>query len=201
MDQASLDDGWRQIRAGVSLVAWSKLATFDSSSLAFIAADGAKFESAGGHPKVHKEFGRLICWITFSVGAEYLVKGVCLLRGSSLGSAANVVRFPSSWDENLQNWIQLVNSDHPSVKDKETSLGTLGAIKVDTVMNPGPERDLVSASIKLLASTIRNRDAHRYTQNVRAFHFPAVEKLFVPSLNALLQLLAQDELRSHLKSV
>ena len=69
-------EGWRQIRAGVSLIAWSRLARFDGAALAFRATDEQEFEhSRKGHRGVHKEFGRLICWIGFSVGQSISRRG------------------------------------------------------------------------------------------------------------------------------
>jgi hypothetical protein len=47
------------------------------------------------------------------------------------------------------------------------------------------ERALVVAGIRLLAKTIRNRDAHAYVPEKRAAHFRLVPELFVPILNLL----------------
>ena len=66
---------------------------------------------------------------------------------------------------------------------------------LEKVLEGFPEKDFVIASFNYLRDTIRNRDAHRYTQNVRAFHFYAVERVIVPSLNTLLKLVDQDALR------
>ena len=70
-----------------------------------------------------------------------------------------------------------------------------GDLPWSKVLASGPDQDLVSASVKLLASRMRNRDAHRYTKDVRAFQFYLVEMLFVPALNILLARLDQDQLR------
>ena len=163
-----LDEGWRQIRAGVALITWSRLASWDGEKCALVAANKHDFESVSGHRAVHKEFGRLICWIAFGVGGEYLVKGACLLNGRDLNhDDAKVIRPPSS-GENIEEWIRLVNANDPGIRNLDVNFGTLGTLPVDKILKPGRERDLVSASIKLLANTIRNRDAHRYAQNVRA---------------------------------
>ena len=79
------EDGWRQVRAGVSLIVWSRLAHFDATKLQFHAAEEHEFEPSG-HEAVHKEFGRLICWIIFSVGGEHLTKGTCLLKGEQIST-------------------------------------------------------------------------------------------------------------------
>ena len=106
----------------------------------------------------------------------------------------NPIKLPS-WDENIQEWIQA-----PLVleQDKqEPRLQTLGKLKAKLKDIPvsQPDKDFVEASIELLASEIRNRDAHRYTENVRAFHFYLVSKLFIPAFNILLASLEQEELR------
>lgn len=191
------DEGWRQIRAGVALIIWSRLVEWNADSLTFASVDKVSFESS--HAQVHHEFGRLICWIAFGVGSEYLVKGACLLNGRDLrrDAGAKVIRLPS-FGEDIEEWIRLVNTNDPRVHERDVSSGTLGTLPVGQILKPGRERDLVLASIKLLASTIRNRDAHRYAQNVRGFHFHVVESLFVPAFNTLLASLDQAKLRAHL---
>ncbi len=195
-----LDEGWQQIRAGVALITWSRLASWDAENLALVAASETKFESAAGHKKVHSEFGRLLCWIAFGVGGEYLLKGVCLLRGCNLARQDKVIRLPSQ-HEDIENWVRLVNEGDPSIREVGVSFGTLGQVPLSRILNPGRERDLVSASITLLRTTIRNRDAHRYAQNVRAFHFHVVKRLFVPAFNIVLASLDQNELRVRLSGV
>jgi hypothetical protein len=194
-DHAREEDGWRQVRAAVSLIAWSRLARFDAQQLVFHAAEEHAFEfGLEGHPGVHHEFGRLICWIAFSVGGEYLSKGTCLLKGCDLTTTVAAIR-PPSWDEDLRVWAQLVNSRDPRVQVADTSLGTLGQAPVNRILPHGPDREFVSAAVRFLASTIRNRDAHRYAPNARAAHFRAVPLVLVPAFNILLGTLDQDELR------
>ncbi len=59
LNQSRNDDGWRQVRAGVSLIACSRLARFDAKRLVFRASEEHEFEFVSGHREVHKEFGRL----------------------------------------------------------------------------------------------------------------------------------------------
>jgi len=66
-----------QISAGISLIDWSHLAFWKGGR--FEANTRYVFEDH--HPRVHERFGRLICWLQFSVGAEYLAKGFCLIHG------------------------------------------------------------------------------------------------------------------------
>ena len=189
-----IEEGWRQIKAGMALILWSRLASWDKGNLSFIASKEGEFESRAGHKEIHGQFGRLISWIAFGVGAEYLAKGVCILNGCDLSRNAKAIRPPSS-GEDTENWIRLVNRDDPSVRQTEIGFGTLGKLPLVQILKSGRERDFVCASIKLLASSIRNRDAHRYTQNVRAFDFHLIETMFVPAFNILLASLSKDELR------
>jgi hypothetical protein len=168
MESEHDDEGWNQIRSGIALIDWSRLARFDKTQLTFEASGENEFEhSPAGHRDVHPEFGRLICWISFSVGAEYLAKGVCLLKG------------------NLK-----------------TSKGKFGALRFDSIdALEKSDLKIVSAAMKLLGKTIRNRDVHRYERDVRAGHFLAVPNDFVPAFNSLLACLDKDKLRSTLRDI
>lgn len=194
MGAQMIEESWRQIEAGLALIVWSRLAFWDAQNLSLVASRESDFESRAGHKEVHGQFGRLICWIAFGVGAEYLAKGVCILNGCNLNSQAKCIRLPQP-GEDIDNWIQLVNENDQSIHESELSFGTLARLPVGQILKPGRERNLVLASIKLLASTIRNRDAHHYAQNVRAFHFHVVESLFVPAFNILLASLDKGELQ------
>ncbi|WP_447962989.1 hypothetical protein [Nitrospira sp. Ecomares 2.1] len=190
-------EGWRQIQAGLELVQWSKLVQWDNNFLSLLAVDENVFESQKGHQAVHPTFGRLICWIAFSAGAEYLAKGACFLKGKDLSKPVSVTRIPSI-NENLKTWVHEVITKAPSAKENSVNFGTLGGIPLQLVLQDlsQGERDLAVAAFDLLRSTIRNRDAHRYAENVRAFHFHLVSRLFVPAFNAILRSLNQTQLRA-----
>ena len=196
--------GWEQIRAGAGLIVWSKLAKWDTASLRFGAAAEEEFEvSASGHKEVHPEFGRLICWIVFGVGSEYLAKGVCLLNGKDPSNGKNVLR-PPFQGENIGEWVQMAlnRNQDSAILETITTFGDLNKINklLRTILKPaGEEGDFVYAGIDLLRDSIRNRDAHQYARNVRAFHFHVVHDLFVPALNILLATLDQEDLRRSLK--
>ncbi len=203
MDQGdkSVDEGWRQILAGASLVAWSGLAHWDTAKLRFSHAEQEEFES--GCRRLHPSYGRLIRWLTFSAGAEYLSKGVCLLSGVEVsGGPTTTIRHPQS-GEDLGEWSRLVNLDDkgaPEVKESQTRSMALWNIADQVKKLTGlsaESQERVRASLRYLAATIRNRDAHRYAENVRTFHFASVESVFVPSLNALLGTLDQEDLQMH----
>ncbi len=53
------------------------------------------------------------------------------------------------------------------------------------------EGQLLRAAYKLLAGTIRNRDAHAYVKDVRGDHFHLVKELFVPCFNIMVSRLPE----------
>ena len=192
-----LDEGWQQISAGVALITWSRLASWDGKNCALVAVGEEDFESAVGHRQLHPNFGRLIAWIAFSVGSEYVLKGACLVKGISLAKTKTVLRAPER-NGDVQSWVSMVKAKNTSVSESTVSFGTLGELPVDKLLDGIQEKDRIKASIELLRQSVRNRDAHRYTMNVRAFHFHALGSLFVPALNSILISLGRPELAARL---
>ncbi len=47
-----IEEGWRQIEAGVALIVWSRLAFWDVQNLSLVASKQPDFESAAGHKEV-----------------------------------------------------------------------------------------------------------------------------------------------------
>lgn len=144
-------------------------------------------------------FGRLLCWINFSAGAEMLAKGLCLLHKVEIRSPQTVPAYPN---DNLATWATAYLKDWKSGGTMSgVNYGTLRHLvdQIDprTKLPPGlprlfdevnatqSERDLLLAAYGLLASTIRNRDAHAYVPNVRDYHFPLVGQLFAGCFNLL----------------
>lgn len=195
-----MEEGWRQIRAGLALIDWSKLASWDNQTLSLVAAkENDGFESAAG--RVHRKYGRLICWIAFGIGGEYLVRGAFMLKGHDPVRPKKIDVFqPPEEGGEIVDWVQRVNAKDPSVLESaaESSMRIGSDLPWKKILTPGSDLDLVSASVKLLAGKIRNRDAHHYAENVRAFHFHVVESLFVPAFNIILKAVDQGELRSRL---
>jgi hypothetical protein len=198
------EDGWDQIRAGLSLITWSKLAYWNSPALRLRVANENEFEGAQGkesHKAVHDKFGRLICWISFGVGGEYLVKGVAMLTGDypKPSTKKNMVIRPPM-PGHIDEWAKLVTGGKPPEDEEEgVYLGSLGRQKIkklpwDKMCPDEGDRERTKASMILLTDTIRNRDAHRYAANVRRFNFRLVKDLFVPAFNVFLVSLDQSEL-------
>jgi hypothetical protein len=70
-------EGRLQIAAALALLKHSRLVRWVPNGPGFVAAQREAFEATW--PKeVYPVFGRVICWILFSAGAELLAKGVCL---------------------------------------------------------------------------------------------------------------------------
>jgi hypothetical protein len=176
--------GWEQVKAGIALITFSKLASWDCEYCRFISSTSAVFETQAR--QFHAEFGRLICWITFSVGAEYIAKGVCInVLKLEPRIEQKVVSLPGP-SEDITRWIDRLSADDPLLKEKKFFFPTLGNLRVDQVPKSKSEQRLVKVAFKTLASSIRNRDAHLYTKNVRQSHHHLVEGLFVPAMNVLL---------------
>lgn len=72
-------NGRLQVTAALSLLESSRLVHWKAGSACFTPVDWETFESSW-REDVDPVFGRIICWINFSAGAEFLAKGICLLR-------------------------------------------------------------------------------------------------------------------------
>jgi hypothetical protein len=187
------DDGRLQVTAGASLLEKSRLVEWDSQTARFNPIQNGRFEQAWRHD-VDPNFGRLICWIMFSTGAEFLAKGVCLVRGVELRKEKKVPCYPSG---PIQDWACKFNKDGYSTDTMTTTFfGTLSALTgkgshaplsrlCTKVCATNDEKELLIAAYDLLRKTIRNRDAHAYVPNVRGFHHSVVADVFCPCFNAL----------------
>jgi len=162
-------DGQLQVTAAVSLLEFSRLVRWDAVSTEFTAVRPESFESAW-RSDIDPVFGRLICWINFSAGAEFLAKGVCLLRDVE-------IRQPKGEMTNFGTLGNLYGDRPPKVAALKLLCTAVNA-KVD-------QQELLLASCKRLASDIRNRDAHAYVPNVRHSHFNLVSDSFAPCFNLL----------------
>ncbi len=166
----------------------------DGSTVASV--NRTKFESRC--TKINCVHGRLICWILFSAGAEFLAKGACLVNGVEVRKSqpVNVPKVPDDSDYPLAVWRASL-FDGTGVEDQVTSFGTLGDL---TKKSTGHLHELCSkmgatleekstllAGYIFLQKAVRNRDAHAYVSNQRDGQFFLVEKLFVESFNILLR--------------
>jgi hypothetical protein len=100
-------EGERLVIAGANLLLWSHLVTWDPAVEKFKPNTIEEYECWWKANLIQK-YGRLITWTAFSVGAEYLAKGVCLLRylRSDLidSTKKGVLQLPSS-EIDIDKWI------------------------------------------------------------------------------------------------
>lgn len=127
-------DGRHQVRAGVSLLEHSHLVKWDSNQLRFLPVSPNDFGDSWH--KIDPEFGRFICWINFSAGAEMLAKGVCLLHEVEIRSSKYVPAYPDP-SEDLTAWATKYMKDKKSLKDMEDkkSFRTIETVDYGTLGN------------------------------------------------------------------
>ena len=182
------DDGRLQVSAGLALLETSELVTWDCEAARFEPVTFSDFECEVKH--FHRVFGRVICWIVFSAGAEFLAKGVCILHGTPIRKQACVPAYPPQGD--IATWLK--NYQPGSKTLPTTDFGQMGNLynlhlrslcqKVGAAQD---ERTRILAAYELLGKTIRNRDAHAYVPKKRASHFYLVHELFIQCLNDLIR--------------
>ncbi len=186
------DDGRLQVIAGVSLLNFSRLVVWNAETQ-FAATSQPTFESSW-RQDFDPVFGRLICWINFSAGAELLAKGVCLSRDVEFRTEKPLPAYPVG---DLEAWARRYRAnwkcDGTLTATNFKTLGTLTNEKNATLMKlcaavgaTTEGQNLVIASYDFLCRTIRNRDAHAYVPNIRESHFSLVPELFVPCFNLLI---------------
>lgn len=196
----------QHIRAAANLIEWSGLAVWQRELSCFQASEDHEFVE---RHKDRGEFGRVISWLVFSVGAEYLAKGVCLANGVVNPHKVKVLRYPPV-EGSIDAWVtDVLRGTAPKVH--QITYGTLGdyygrrrsATYFGKLRQNGRLSEekfrLVVAGYRLLGEAIRNRDVHSYFREARGGHFYLVEKLFVPCFNALLEALPTQvgEHKSH----
>ncbi len=184
------DDGRLQIIAGLALLETSELVNWDCEAEKFDSVTFNEFEGALKH--FHRVFGRVICWIIFSAGAEFLAKGVCLLSDVDENHIRTQDCVPAYPTPDVARWLETFKPGSPGTLPT-TNFGQIGNLynghlqSLCNKLNASiPEKNRLIAAYELLGRTIRNRDAHAYVPRVRAEHFDLVSQLFIPSLNDLL---------------
>lgn len=186
-------DGKLQATAGAVLLHRSRLLRWNSTSAEFIPVHRETFEYSW-RMDMDPAFGRLMCWIQFSAGAEFWLKGLCLLHGIDIRKEIEVANYPAG---DIENWARRYNQNWKMDGTiKIASYGTLGSLTwrdgnepsyLDRLMTSGNaaqmERELVRAAVHLLGRSIRNRDAHGYVPNVRDSHYNLIPELFARCFN------------------
>ena len=138
-----------------------------------------------------QDFGRYMAWVWFSVGAENLVKAALVCNGLLEQNQENS-RYPFYWrDTDKGEWVYKVLQSRRGPGGGYPTLGLIWQEKLDKLCQ---ERGIaeaegkgLKAAYKYLTQAIRNRDAHSYKENERRKDFPAVEEIFVPAFDKLVQ--------------
>jgi hypothetical protein len=197
-----LIDGKLQIMAAVALLDHSRLVRWNPEENRFIPVPMEEFDLSWRRD-IDPIFGRLLCWIVFSAGAEFLAKGICLVSGIEIRRPGKVPAYPTG---DLKNWAhKFLTNDKSCDTLPVTYFGVLGSLTKNKATVPAPlehlcsvmnatsaEKDLLLAAYKLLTQSIRNRDAHAFVANVRGQHFGLVSNLFTPVFNILVSWLPGD---------
>jgi hypothetical protein len=193
--RSALEDGQLQVTAGASLLENSRLVEWIPQQATFIPVQRETFDYSIRRD-VDPVFGRLMCWILFSAGAEFLLKGMCLTKGIDFRVPQDVPACPT---RSIETWVPEFVRNPRLHRFTTTSFGTLADIVSHNRASSSPlsrlcsmvgataqEGDLLWAAYRLLAKTIRNRDAHAYVPNIRDSHFSLVPDLFCDCFNLLL---------------
>ena len=167
-------DGRLQVTAADRLLSFSRLVQFDTVSGEFTEVPHELFESHW-RKSVDPVFGRLICWINFSAGAEFMAKGICLLKGVEIRSCkGGTTNFGT------------IRDLYTDKKDKAAALKRL----CTAVGANNDQQELLLSSYECLGK-LRNRDVHAYVPNVRDSHFGWVRDRFIPCFNLLISWLPE----------
>ena len=100
-----LTDARLQVTAAATLLERSRLVEWTADRPRFSAIPRDVFESEL-HRQVDPVFGRLICWILFSAGAEFLAKGVCPSRGVEFRTEKRVPIHPQG---DIDAWVWCIS--------------------------------------------------------------------------------------------
>jgi hypothetical protein len=188
-------DGRLQVSAGAALLHRSRLLEWNGDHCQFIPVPRETFEYSW-RMDADPVFGRLMCWIHFSAGAEFWLKGLCLVHGIDFRKPGKVPRYPHG---DIEDWAGHFSRNPESQGMVEiTKFGTLATIMqrdgsvpsaleelLDSCRADRTERGLIGAAYRLLQLSIRNRDAHAYVPNVRDSHYHLVPELFARCLNVM----------------
>ena len=132
--------------------------------------DDSEFEEYW-REEFHSEFGRYMAWVLFSVGAENLAKAACVCNGIVKGSNYGPLRGYTKRGGFLDQLCEQV------------SIGDCDKTRLTEGYN--------------CLKRSRNRDVHGYVANKRREDFPAVEPIFVPAFNILVETMRRNHHFDH----
>lgn len=191
----ALTDGRLQVTAALALLDQSRLVEWVPETATFCPVAREAFEFSWRRD-MDPVFGRLLCWILFAAGAEFLAKGTCLVRGVEIRTTFAVPVYPTT---DIEGWVPRFRKSWKCDGTVDaTHFGTLGSLTHDdfkldvqaalsrlcsAVSATSSEKDLLLAAYELLRRSIRNRDAHAYVPNVRDSHFNLIPVVFTQCFN------------------
>ena len=144
MEKTEKQDGLDHIKAARALLTRSCLVTINGNLIEARSQD--EFEA--DHPKkMDPEYGRLMCWILFAVGSEYLIKGVLMATSGKYRKGP----FANGKCEyySLGDAIEKVKKLNQTFAKQSGSLVDVGQFLEETLED------------------IRNRDVHYYAPDKR----------------------------------
>ena len=157
----AMTDGILQVAAAVALLENSRLVGLIPERCEFVPVTGEAFESSWRRD-VDPVFGRVICWISFAAGAEFLAKGTCLARGVQIRKPKRVPAYPTT---SIEEWVpQFLKPGGSYDKMHVTDFGTLSNLTQDgaaltklcaTVNADAADKGFLLAGYKLLQMSIR----------------------------------------------
>ncbi len=190
-------EGVRQLAAAIALMCSSKMVELDRDSRTFKPVPELAFEAEAA--KQHPAFGRVMLWILFSTGAEYLLKASLIFSGLLELRTKQKLGIPLKGTPWTSEWLQSVPASDVAnfytMGQVRSQLAQLLARLPDVSQD---DKTRVQHTYDLLRDAIRNRDAHAYVKGVRAAHFHVLET-FCSAFNTLLSLLEDDALNGALK--
>ena len=144
-----------------------------------------------------RDFGRYMAWVWFSVGAENLVKAALVCNGL-LKEKQQTHSYPLYWPNTHKgNWVEEILQSRRGPGGGYGMLGEIWKCKLEKLSQKRgiseTEGKELKTAYKYLTQAIRNRDAHSYIENQRRRDFPAVEAVFVPAFNTLVQAMKDKE--------
>jgi hypothetical protein len=183
------DEGKEQVDAGLNLLVRSHLVSWDRDLKRLKTVDEEAFEFVS--TELHSRYGRMIHWMLFSAGAEFLAKGACLARCIEVREVKKVPDDPieplTTWRDNFlsNSHAKVCVTNFGTLRDLTKDQGRLDRL-CDAMSATRDQRRVLISGYKFLQNSVRNRDAHAYIPKVRGRQFPLVDKLFIESFNLLL---------------
>lgn len=181
----------QQFRAGICLIENSGLLEFDSSDYKFSPVPQYDFEYKAR--ELDADFGRVMLWLWFSTGAEYLLKGFMILQNPQFPKQEDKPVPLLPMEDRPSNWADNIIGQKPD-KAFQNNFGTLQAadglkdrlvaqVPNGVALTNARARE-IEAIYSNLRSAIRNRDSHAYVKDVRQAHFHMTRD-FAPAFNDL----------------